>query len=177
MPDVRCACATRVSARQALSHSDTSSALFRHPPPSQIGSGHQGARSGSPDPGPPSIARRRPCLTAQRRARTTNTADSSDLALPGSSCASTGRTFVDTIRLRVPAWRRRSPSTRERRGNRNAQLRLSCHIAINLARPTKRRHHPEAFRGAGALNVVLASRPFLTCAPNPGMQRTRCARR
>ena len=50
MPDVRCACAKRVSARRALNRPGKSSALFRHPPPSQRGSGHQSTRSGSPDP-------------------------------------------------------------------------------------------------------------------------------
>ena len=177
MPDVRCACAKRVSARHAFGHSGTSSALFRHPPPSHIASGHQSTRSGSPHPG------RLPSRVDARASQ-----PSSALALLARRTAAISRFPVHPA-LRpvgrswtpfgsgVPSLRRRSPSTRERRGSRNAQLRRLCRIATHLARPTKRRHHPEAFRGACALNVILTSRPFLTGAPNPGMQRTRCARR
>jgi hypothetical protein len=177
MPDVRCACAKRVSARQALGHSGTSSALLRHPPPSQIASGHQSTRSGSPHPG------RLPSRVGARASQ-----PSSALALPARRTAALSRFPVHPALRpvgrsstpydsRVPSSRRRSPSTRERRGSRNAQLRRSCRPATHVARATKRRHHAEVFRGAGTLNVVLASRPFLTGAPNPGMQRTRYARR
>ena len=177
MPDVRCACAKRVSARQGLNRSGKSSALFRHPPPSQRGSGHQSTRSGSPNPG-----------HLPSRAGAPASQPSGGLALLARRTAPISRFPVHPALLPVgPSWtpfgfgvpvfRRRSPSSRERRGSHNAQLRRSCRLAAHLTRPTKRRHDPGAFRGAGALNVVLASRPFLTGAPNPGMQRTRCARR
>ena len=177
MPDVRCACAKRVSARQALSHSGTSSALFRHPPPSQRGTGRQSTHSCSHH-----------ACSLPSRVGTRASQPSSALALLARRTVAISRFPVHPA-LRpvsrswtpfgpgVPSLRRRSPLTRERRGSRNAQLRRSCRVATHLARPTKRRHHPKAFRGAGALNVVLASPPYLTGAPNPGMQRTRYARR
>jgi hypothetical protein len=177
MPDVRCACATRVSARQAFVHSGTSSAQFRHPPPSQRGSGHQSTWSGPPSRG------RLPSLVGARASQ-----PSGALALLSRRTAAISRFPAHpalrpvghpwaSVDFEVSALRHRSASTHERRGSRNAQRRRSCHLPSHLTRPTKRRHHPRAFRGAGALNVVLASAPSLTGAPNPGMQRTRYARR
>ena len=177
MPDVRCACANRVSARQALSHSGTSAALFRNPPPSQRGSGHQSTRSGSPHPGrlPSHVGARayQPSGALALLARRTASISRSPAH---SALRPVGRSWTP-FDYGVPSSRRRSPSTRERRGSRNAQRQRSCRLATHLTRPTRRRHHPKAFRGAGALDVLLTSRPFLTGAPNPGMQRTRYARR
>jgi len=177
MPDVRCACATRASARRTLGHSGTSSALLRHTPPSQIASGHQSTQSGSPHP---------VRLSSRIGARASQS--SGAFALLARRTATISRFPVHPAlrpvgRSRtpfgsgVPGLRRRSPSTPERRGTRNAQVRFSYRLATHPTRPTKRRHHPKASRGAGARHVVLAFRPFLTGAPNPGMQRTRCARR
>ena len=177
MPDVRCACAKRVSTRQALDHSGTSSALFRHPPPRHRGTGHQSTHSCSPHacslPSRVGARASQPSGTLALLAR--RTAAISRFPVPP-SLRPVGRSWT-SVGPGVLALRRRSPSTRVRRGSRNARLRRSCRLATDVARPTKRRHHPKAFRGAGALTVILTSRPFLTGAPNPGMQRTRCARR
>ena len=177
MPDVRCACAKRVWARQAIDHSGTSPALFGHPPLSQRGSGHQSTRSGSPypdrlpsrlGPGP----HRPPAHShywhgGQQRSRVSRFIPRFDRSAVRGHHSASGFHHCGVVPHQpVNAEGVEVPS-------------FGAHVASQPTSPGQRNGGttPKAFRGAGAIHVVLASRPFLTGAPNPGMQRTRYARR
>jgi hypothetical protein len=174
MPDVRRACAAPVLGTGSTSPSPHIRAAGRSSPRALNLASRDPSRHPLTPGAHPVVALRSPHLVTHRRGLTTGTADAASLTIHGSSRAFALRPFGSSA---LAVRNRRSARPRDRREPRNAQF----HSAVGLGFPPGSSPHPQRRPGpvprSSAAAVFLNPPRTHSVAPNPGMQRTRCARR